>query len=368
MFTTSPAVPYLDLRAQYALLKGDLDLAVAEVVASQSFVSGPRVERFERSFAAYAGALECVAVGSGTDALHLALAALGIGPGDEVITQANTFIATLEAIAYTGARTVLVDVAPPAWTIDVDAVAAAITPRTRAIVPVHLFGQPADLDALALLAAKHGLAVIEDASQAHGARYRGKRIGARGIASWSFYPGKNLGAFGEAGGVTVHDPALAERMRVLRNHGGARKYVHEALGYNYRMDEIQGAVLDVKLPHLDAWNLGRRRVAEIYDGLLAEVEKPIVPPHVEHAYHVYPVFTKDRDLVRARLEARGIGTNVHYPVPCHRQRGYAPLGYLAGAFPHTERLAREELSLPIYPELDDERAEYTARAVADEIR
>ncbi len=318
---------------------------------------------FEDAFAAYVGAKHCIAVGSGTDSLHVALLALGVGPGDEVITQANTFIATVEAIVYTGARTVLVDVAPPAYTIDVDAVEAAITPRTKAVIPVHLFGQPADLAALRALCERRGIALLEDASQAHGAEFRGERIGARGIATWSFYPGKNLGAFGEAGGVTCQDDALAARMRVLIDHGSSRKYAHEAVGYNYRMDGFQGAVLGVKLRHLDAWTAGRRRVAARYDALLADLEKPRVPDDVLHCWHVYPIFVDERDRVRERLDAAGVGSNVHYPIPCHLQEGYRFLGYGEGAFPHAEMIARRELSLPIYAELTDAQIDAVAGAL-----
>jgi dTDP-4-amino-4,6-dideoxygalactose transaminase len=358
-------VPFLDLRAQYDSIKDEIWPAIEGVVEKSAFILGPAVERFERNFATYCGAPHCLATGSGTDSLHLAFLAAGIGPGDEVITQANTFVATLEAIAYTGARTILVDVAPPTYTIDIEAVRAAITPKTKAIVPVHIFGQPCEIDAIYDLAAERGLAVIEDASQAHGAEFRGRRIGSRGIASWSFYPGKNLGAYGEGGGVTSHDGAFDERMRELRNHGGLAKYVHSVVGYNYRMDGIQGAVLDVKLPHLEAWTEGRRSAARRYDEILSGVSKPEVPSYVRHVYHIYPIFVENREAVRAALDERGVDTNVHYPIACHLQDAYADLGYRAGSFPHSEYLAAHELSLPMYGELRDEQIRHVAEAVLE---
>ncbi|MBV9440751.1 MAG: DegT/DnrJ/EryC1/StrS family aminotransferase [Candidatus Eremiobacteraeota bacterium] len=368
MPVASLAVPYLDPRARHALIEDEIDEAVAEVIASGIFVCGPRVAGFERAFADYVEASYCVAVGSGGDALRLALTALGIGPGDEVITQANGFFATVEAIAHTGARPVLVDVVPPAWSIDVDAIGAAVTRRTKAVVPVHLFGQPGDLAAIDAVAQRYGLAVVEDASQAHGARYAGRRIGARGVATWSFDPEKNLSALGQGGAVTTHDPQLAAKMRVLRNHGRAQEYVHETFGCGSPMDELQGAALQIKLPYLDAWNLGRRRVAEMYDEHFGALERPSVPRDVEHAYHVYPILTAERDAVRTRVEGLGVGLAIHYPVPIHLQPACARLGYRAGAFPHSERLAREELSLPISPELGDDVAAHVARLVASHVR
>jgi len=326
-------------------------------VENSSFVSGPSVHDFEESFAAYVGARHCIGVGSGTDSLHVSLVALGIGPDDAVITQANTFVATLEAIGYTGARTVLVDIEPPTYTIDVDAVVDAITPRTKAIIPVHLFGQPADLVSLRSLCLRHGITLLEDASQAHGAEYDGERIGSRGLATWSFYPGKNLGALGEAGAVTCADDAFAARVRTLIDHGSTAKYIHDIVGYNYRMDGIQGAVLKVKLGHLDGWMRERQHIAARYNSLLADFEKPLVPHNIRHSWHVYPILVPDRDRVREVLEAAGIASNVHYPVPCHLQRAYRHLGYKEGDFPHAERLACRELSLPIFPGMSDEQIE-----------
>jgi len=356
--TVALHVPFVDLDAQYRSIEAEIWPALRRVVEERAFILGPAVAQFENAFAAYCGARHHVAMGSGTDALHLALLAHGVGPGDEVITQANTFVATLEAIAYTGARIVLVDVKPPSFDIDVDAVAAAVTPRTKAIVPVHLYGQPAPLDVLGAIAQRHGIALVEDASQAHGARFRGARVGSANTACFSFYPGKNLGAYGEGGGVTTNDDELADRMRRLRNHGSVKRYVHEDVGYNYRMDGMQGAVLGVKLPHLDRWNAQRRRAAARYDDLLGDWPRPHVPAHVEHVHHIYPVLVRDREAVIERMRDAGVETNAHYPVACHLQPAFSSLGYGQGAFPHSERLAREELSLPMYPELADDAIEY----------
>jgi dTDP-4-amino-4,6-dideoxygalactose transaminase len=363
--TVALHVPFVDLDAQYRSIEAEIWPALRRVVEERSFILGPAVADFERAFAAYCDARHHVALGSGTDALHLALLAHGVGPGDEVITQANTFVATLEAIAYTGARIVLVDVVPPAFDVDVDAVAAAITPRTKAIVPVHLYGQPAPLDALGALAEKHGLAIVEDASQAHGARFRGARVGSANTACFSFYPGKNLGAYGEGGGVTTNDDGLADRMRRLRNHGSVTRYHHDELGYNYRMDGMQGAVLGVKLPHLDRWNAERRRAAVRYDALLGDWQRPQSPAHVEHVHHIYPVFVRDREAAIERMRHAGVETNAHYPVACHLQPAFRSLGYREGCFPHTERLAREELSLPMYPELDDDAIAYVVEVLRE---
>jgi len=353
-------VPYLDLSAQHAPIKDELMSAIGAIIDKSAFVLGPGVDAFEHHFAEFCGAKHCVAVNTGTAALHLALLAYGIGPGDEVITQADTFIATVAAIMYTGAKPILVDIAPPSYTIDVRAVEAAITQRTRAILPVHLFGQPCDLDALRAIARKNHLALIEDASQAHGARYKGTTIGAAGTATFSFYPGKNLGACGEGGAVVTSDSAVADRVRLLRNHGSCEKYRHDVLGFNFRLEGIQGAVLDVKTKYLAGWTLERRRVAEQYDALLDGIDRPSLLPETESAYHIYPVFVPNRDAVRAAMSEAGIETNVHYPIPCHLQPGYAALGYAEGTFPLSEFIASKELSLPIFPEMTSEQVQYVA--------
>ncbi len=361
---TQIKVPFLDLAAQYKSLKTEIDQAIGEVLSKNQYILGPAVIAFENNFAQYCESQHCVGVGSGTDALHLALLAHGVGPGDEVITQANTFIATLEAISYTGAIPVLVDVDPENFLINSEQVKLAITPRTRAIVPVHLFGQPCDLDPIYAIAAESGLAVVEDASQAHGARYKGSRIGSRGTACFSFYPGKNLGAYGEGGAVVTSDPLLANHMRRLRAHGSSERYVHDEIGYNYRMDGIQGAVLGVKLPYLDGWNADRRRIAALYDSLLGDAcPKPGRLSSAEGVFHIYPVFVADRARAQEELTKAGVETNVHYPVPCHLQKAYRSLGYNAGHFPVSEQLAREELSLPIYPEMPDELVKHVAKSL-----
>lgn len=338
--------------------------AIDRVFSTSSFILGPEVTEFEREFAAFCEARYCVGLNNGTSALHLALLAAGIGPGDEVITQANTFIATVAAILQTGARPVLVDIAPPHYGISVEAVAAAITSKTRVILPVHLFGHPCDLDGLANLARRHGIRLIEDASQAHGATYRNRTIGSGALATFSFYPGKNLGAAGEAGAVVTNDETMAQEMRLLRNHGSAEKYVHLRVGYNYRMEGLQAAILRVKLRHLAEWTQARRDVAATYDRLLGNIERPAVPPDCQSAYHIYPVFVPQRDAAAARLRDRGIETNVHYPIPCHLQPGFSSLGYSRGDFPHAEYLAKHELSLPIFPGLTHGQIE----AVAQELR
>ncbi|MGA7571378.1 MAG: DegT/DnrJ/EryC1/StrS family aminotransferase [Candidatus Aquilonibacter sp.] len=364
---SSMRVPYLDLGAQHTPIKEELLAAIGEVIDSNAFVLGPAVDAFERHFAEFCDAEHCVAVNTGTAAVHLALLAYGVGPGDEVITQANTFIATVAAIMYTGAKPVLVDVKPPSYTIDIDAVEASITSKTKAILPVHLFGQPCELDDLRSVAKKHGVALLEDASQAHGALYHGTKIGSSGTATFSFYPGKNLGACGEGGGVVTDDVAIDGSVRLLRNHGSREKYRHEILGYNYRLEGIQGAVLDVKTRYLAGWTRDRQRVAATYDTLLGGIERPTLLADTTSAYHIYPVLVQNRDDVRAHLAQAGIETNVHYPIPCHLQPGYLQLGYAQGAFPESERMAREELSLPIFAEMTQIQVEYVAEHLAEAV-
>ncbi len=347
-------VPYLDLKAQYAEIRPEIDVAIARVLDSANFSSGPEVVAFEERFAAYCDVRHCVAVNSGTSALHLALLAAGIGPGDEVITVSMTFVATAAAILYTGAKPVFADVDPQTWTIDPQLIEALITPRTKAIVPVHLHGRVADMDPIMALARAHNLTVIEDAAQAHGAEYKGRRAGSIGdFGCFSFYPGKNLGAYGEGGAITTNDPALAKQLDLLRNWGQASKYNHILPGYNYRMDAIQGAVLNVKMDYIEAWTDGRKKVAAQYDGLLAGLPCKRPAPEIDgrHSYHVYAIATERRDEVQRALDAAGIGTGIHYPVPVHLQKAYADLGYGSGDLPVTERLARQFLSLPIYAEL-----------------
>ena len=348
-------VPYMDLSAQYAPINDEVNRAVRAVFERNAFCGGAFVERFEEAFAAYCGVKHAIGVGSGTDALWFALLAAGVGPGDEVITVPNSFIATAEAVSFCGATPVFVDVDPDTLTMDPSLVEAAISPHTRAIVPVHLFGQTAEMDGIDRIARRYGLAVIEDAAQAHGAEYRGRRAGSLGLAGcFSFYPGKNLGAPGEAGAVTTNDDDLAARVRMLRDHGQAQKHDHRLIGFNGRMDGIHGAVLDVKLRHLDSWNDARRERAYIYHELLSRVPGITLPEQADyarHVYHVYAIRCDRRDDLMTFLQQRGIGCGVHYPVPIHLQPAYRGLGQRGGDFPHAEAAARRMVSLPMYPEL-----------------
>lgn len=348
-------IPILDLTAQYAQLKTSIDAAVSEVFAGGHYINGPNVAALEKEIAAYTGAAHAVGLNSGTDALHLALRALRIGPGDEVITVPFTFVATTEAIGIVGATPVFVDIDPRTYCMDPALVEAAITPRTRAIMPVHLYGQPADMDPILEIAQRHNLAVIEDCAQSIGADYGGHRTGALGtFGCFSFFPTKNLGAYGDGGMIVTNDAQLAQRVRALRAHGGRVKYHHEELGVNSRLDEVQAAILRVKLPHLEAWIAARRAVASRYDEALGALGVT-VPARVEntrHVYHQYTIRVQDRDRVARALLERGVQSMVYYPVPLHLQEVHRPLGYLPGAFPHSERAAQEVLSLPMYPELD----------------
>lgn len=359
-------VPYLDLKAQYHSIKPEIDAAIARVLDSCQFVLGSEVAGFEQEFAAYCGAAECIALNSGTSALHLALLAAGVGPGDEVITVPFTFVASVAAVLYAGARPVLVDIDPRTFTMDPAAIEAAITPRTKAILPVHLYGQPADMDPILEIARRHGLIVIEDAAQAHGAKYKGRPVGSVGdMACFSFYPGKNLGAYGEGGAVTTSNPEFARTIRMLRDWGQDRKYHHLLRGYNYRMEGFQGAILRVKLRHLERWTEARRAVVNLYNDLLADsgVKTPTEMPWARHVYHVYTLRADDRDGLQASLQAEGIQTGIHYPVPAHLQPAYADLGYGRGAFPHAEAAAQQVLSLPLYPELSSQAVAEVAAAV-----
>jgi len=361
-----PAVPFLDLTAQYRAIEAEIRPALDAVLESGGFVLGREVAAFEDEFAAYCGSRAAVAVNSGTSALHLALLAAGVGPGAEVITVSFTFVATVAAILYAGARPVLVDVDPRSLTIDPGRIAEAVTPRTKAILPVHLYGQPAEMDPVMDVARRHRLVVIEDASQAHGAEYKGRRVGGIGhLACFSFYPGKNLGAYGEGGAVVSSDPEYARTIRMLRDWGQDRKYHHVLKGYNYRMDAFQGAILRVKLRHLEAWTEARRRHATRYDDLLAGsgVAIPVPAPATRHVYHVYAVRSPERDRRQRALRAQGIETGIHYPVPVHLQPAYADLGYKPGDLPHSEAAANEVLSLPMFPELTTEAQDRVARAI-----
>jgi dTDP-4-amino-4,6-dideoxygalactose transaminase len=345
-------IAFNELRSQYASIREEIDAAIARVLERGWFILGPEVEAFEAEFAAYCGARYGIGVGSGTEALHLALWACGVGPGDEVITVAHTAVPTINAISLTGARPVFVDVDPTTYTMDPAAAAAAVTPRTRALLPVHLYGHPADMAPLRELAERHGLWLIEDAAQAHGARYRGARVGTLGhLAAFSFYPTKNLGAYGDGGMVVTNDATLAERVRRLRNYGQSDRYHHEVLGLNSRLDELQAAVLRVKLRHLDAWTAARRERAARYPAALARAIPPTEAPWAQHVYHLYVVRVPQRAAVQEALARAGIGTLIHYPVPAHLQRAYAFLDVARGSLPVTERLAEEVLSLPLYPEL-----------------
>ena len=357
----STQVPFLDLKAHHAPLRDEFLAAIAEVIDRGAFAGGPFVAKFEQEFAAFCGVPFACGVGNGTDALWLALVALGVGPGDEVITVPSTFMATAEAITYCGARPIFVDIDEQTYTMDPARLEAAITPRTRAIIPVHLFGQVADMDPIQEIAARHGIPIVEDACQAHGAEYKGRRAGSFGAAGcFSFYPGKNLGAFGEAGGVVTSSDGLLRKLQAFRDHGQTRKYHHAVVGWNARMDGIQGAVLALKLKHLARNNAARRAHALAYNRALSLVEEVITPteaPYGRHVYHIYALRVRNRDRVLEALGARGIMCGIHYPVPVHLQEAYAFLGHRRGAFPVAERCADEFLSLPMFPELTSEQIE-----------
>jgi dTDP-4-amino-4,6-dideoxygalactose transaminase len=364
--TTGVRVPLVDLGAQYATIAAELEARVLAVLRGGQYVGGPEVAAFEEEFARYCGVREAVAVNSGTAALHVALLALGVGPGDEVVTVAHTFVATAEAVLHAGARPVFVDIEPETFGMDPARLEAAITPRTRAIIPVHLYGQPARMDAIRAIADARGIPVIEDACQAHGATFAGRRAGALGaVGCFSFYPSKNLGAVGEGGIAVTDSPELAARMRLFRAHGERERYHHEVLGYNYRLPAIQAAALRVKLPHLDGWAERRRSRAAAYDALLAGagVDTPRVQPAATHVYHLYAVRHPRRDALAARLAADGVATAVHYPLPVHLQPPFREFGGGEGSLPETEAAAREVLSLPMYAELADGQVEHVARAV-----
>ena len=348
-------IPFLDLKAPHVELRDEVNAALSRVVASGWYILGPEVDAFEAEFAGYVDAQHCIGLANGLDALHLALRAMDVGPGDEVIVPSNTYIATWLAVSQCGATPVPVEPDEATYNIDPRLIEAAITPRTKVILPVHLYGQPADLDPILAIARKHGLRVLEDAAQAQGARYKGRRIGGHGDAvAWSFYPGKNLGALGDAGAVTTNDPAIADRIRVLRNYGSRVKYVNEVQGYNSRLDPIQAAVLRVKLQHLDASNARRADIARTYvEGLRdTALQLPQVPDFAEPAWHLFVVRHPQRNVLQTRLTEAGIGTLIHYPIPPHRQQAYAQAGFATDAFPIASRIADEVLSLPMGPHQD----------------
>jgi dTDP-4-amino-4,6-dideoxygalactose transaminase len=364
-------VPFLDLKAHHAPLTEEFDQAIREVIESSAFAGGPFVEKFEEEFASFCGASYAIGMGNGTDALWLALLALGIGEGDEVITVPNTFIATAEAITYCKARPVFVDVDPETFTMNPAELEKSLTTKTKAIIPVHLFGQPADMDPILEFARANGLSVIEDAAQAHGAEYKGRKAGTMGDAGcFSFYPGKNLGAFGEAGAVVTNDPELRKQMQMLRDHGQSRKYYHSTMGWNCRMDGIQAAVLSIKLRHLDEANSLRRKHAVEYNQAFAGIDGILTPfeaKYARHVYHVYAVRVQDRDAVMQGLQEKGVGCAVHYPVAVHLQEACRKLGYTKGAFPIAENLANQFLSLPMFPELTEEQIDYVGRCVSEAV-
>jgi dTDP-4-amino-4,6-dideoxygalactose transaminase len=359
-------IPVVDLTRQYQNIRGEIQAAVSAVLERGRFILGEEVAAFELEFAAHCGVAHAVGVGSGTEALHLALAACGIGPGDEVITVSHTAVATVAAIRLAGGKPVLVDIDPATYTIETAQLEKAITPRTRAIIPVHLYGCPADLAAVLEIARRHNLYVVEDCAQAHGAQYRDKRVGCWGHAgAFSFYPTKNLGAYGDGGAVVTGDSALAERVRMLREYGWQERYVSRIQGVNSRLDELQAAVLRVKLRFLAAWNERRRRLAQLYTGALprGRLRLPVEPEGAKHVYHLYVVRHPRREDLQASLRSRGIGSLVHYPVPVHLQPAYHDLGYAAGSLPATETAAREVLSLPLFPELREDEIAMVCEAV-----
>jgi dTDP-4-amino-4,6-dideoxygalactose transaminase len=364
-------VPFLDLRIHHEPLMGELVDAFRQVTEKSAFAGGPFVSQFEAEFAAYCHTGHALGVGSGTDAIWLSLLALGVGPGDEVITAPNSFMATAEAISLCGARPVFVDVDEKTYTMDPEHLESAMTLRTQAIIPVHLFGQPADMDPILSIARRNGTPVVEDACQAHGAEYKGRKAGSMGVAGcFSFYPGKNLGAFGEAGAVTTDEAELRSKVQVLRDHGQATKHQHSTIGWNSRMDGIQAAVLSLKLRRLNEVNAARRAHALLYNELLADeprVIRPTVAPHNLPVFHIYAVRVQDRDGVLQRMSARGVNCGIHYPVPIHLQKAYGFLGLAAGSYPVAERCAREFLSLPMYPELTPEQIGFVAGALKESL-
>jgi dTDP-4-amino-4,6-dideoxygalactose transaminase len=366
--TANATVPYFDLKAQYGHLRDEILQALDRVCQNASFILGEEVEKFEQAFASYCEVKHCVALNSGTSALHLALLTAGIGTGDEVITTANTFIATAEAIVYTGATPVFVDIHPATANIDPERIEAAITKRTRAIIPVHLYGRPANLDSILEIAKRNRLLVIEDACQAHGARYAGKRVGGFGhAAAFSFYPGKNLGAYGEGGALTTNNDEVDSMVRSLRSHGESTRYLHKYVGFNYRMDGFQAAVLNVKMKYLDQWTAKRQACAGLYRGFLqdANLRLPEDPAGADCVYHLFVAYVQNRDRVRAELEKLGVQTAVHYPKPVHLQEAFSYLEQGPSGLPFTEQACQQVLSMPLFPEMTEEQVSYAAHSLAD---
>ncbi len=364
-------IPFVDLKAQYHSIKEEIDAAITGVLESSQFVLGKEVAAFEEEFAGYCKTSYAIGVNSGTSALHLALLAAGIGSGDEVITVPFTFVATVAAIVYTGARPVFVDIDHRSFTIDPTQIEARITQRTKAILPVHLYGQPADMDPIREIADRHGLVVIEDGAQAHGAEYKGKRVGGLGdLGCFSFYPGKNLGAYGEGGAVVTNNPGYVRTIRMLRDWGAENKYQHVLKGYNYRMEGFQGAILRVKLRHLNNWTESRRAIAAYYSELLnsSNVQTPIEMPYARHVYHIYAVRTSQRTIMQQALQSQGVQTGIHYPIPVHLLPAYSDLGYKKGDFPISEQAANEVLSLPIFAELSKVQVQAVCDAVSSGVK
>ena len=365
-------IPLVDLKSQYQSIKPEIDAAIGRVLETGAFALGPAVADFEQQFAPYCGVTHAAGVNSGTSALHLALLALGIGPGDEVIAPAMTFIATVSAIDYTGARPVLVDVEPGTCTMDPAKIEAAITPRTKAIIPVSLYGQCADMDPILTIGKKHGIPVVEDAAQAHGAEYKGHRAGSMGVMGcFSFYPGKNLGAYGEGGAVVTNNPDYDKTIRMLRDWGCPQRYHHDLKGFNYRMEGIQGAVLGVKMKHIEGWTEKRRAAAKLYRVWLPKVpgvRLPVDAAGRRHVYHVFAVFVHNRDEVVRRMQKAGVGVGIHYPIPVHLQKCFAELGYKPGDFPAAEQIGAEEMTLPLYPELTSAQVQTVVDTLKEVLR
>lgn len=360
-------IPFVDLKAQYYSIKDEIDQAISDVIQASAFIGGKYARGFEQNFANYIGVKNCVGVGNGTDALYLALKALGISEGDEVITVANSFIATSEAITLTGAKVKFVDCNKDSYNIDVDKLKAAITPNTKAIIPVHLYGQPVNMQTIKDIAKKHNLYVVEDAAQAHGAEYKGQKIGTLGdMACFSFFPGKNLGAYGDAGAIVTNNDELARKARMIANHGRMEKYNHEFEGTNSRLDGLQAAILDVKLKYLDKWIERRRTIAKMYDAALKDIViTPSVLPDVKHVYHLYVIRIKNRDRVKELFAEKGIATGIHYPIPLPFLKAYSYLGHKPADFPVAFSIKDEILSLPIHGDMTDEQVEYVIASLKD---